>query len=29
MLPMERDKWIDWLDAPAKPRFISLVKPTK
>ncbi|ANH06336.1 MULTISPECIES: hypothetical protein [Shinella] len=25
----ERDKWIEWLDAPSKPRVISLVKPTK
>lgn len=25
----ERDKWIDWLDAPSKPRVISLVKSTK
>ena len=25
----ERDKWIDWLDAPSKPRVISLVRPTK
>jgi len=25
----ERDKWIEWLDAPSKPRVISLVRPTK
>lgn len=25
----ERDKWVEWLDAPSKPRVISLVKPTK
>lgn len=25
----ERNKWIEWLDAPSKPRVISLVKPTK
>lgn len=25
----ERDKWIEWLDEPSKPRVISLVKPTK
>ena len=25
----ERDKWIEWLDAPSKPRVISLVKPSK
>ncbi|MBB3979656.1 hypothetical protein GGQ64_004900 [Rhizobium azooxidifex] len=25
----ERDKWIEWLDAPSTPRVISLVKPTK
>ncbi len=25
----ERDKWIEWLDAPSKPRVVSLVKPTK
>lgn len=25
----ERDTWIEWLDAPSKPRVISLVKPTK
>lgn len=25
----ERDKWIDWLDAPSKPRVVSLVRPTK
>jgi hypothetical protein len=25
----ERDKWIDWLDAPSKPRVISLVRPSK
>ncbi|MNF13450.1 hypothetical protein D3C80_2153040 [compost metagenome] len=25
----ERDKWIEWLDAPSKPRVVSLVRPTK
>jgi hypothetical protein len=25
----ERDKWIEWLDAPSKPRVVSLVKPTR
>ncbi|MDR6759225.1 hypothetical protein J2Y48_004541 [Mycoplana sp. BE70] len=25
----ERDKWIEWLDAPSKPRVITLVRPTK
>ena len=25
----ERDKWIEWLDAPSKPRVISLVRPAK
>ncbi len=25
----ERDRWIEWLDAPSKPRVISLVKPPK
>ncbi|MDW9376850.1 hypothetical protein HR059_24500 (plasmid) [Sinorhizobium meliloti WSM1022] len=25
----ERDKWMEWLDAPSKPRVISLVRPTK
>lgn len=25
----ERDKWIEWLDAPSTPRVISLVRPTK
>ncbi|WP_312417759.1 hypothetical protein [Shinella sp.] len=25
----ERDNWIEWLDAPSKPRVISLVKPVK
>lgn len=25
----ERDRWIDWLDAPSKPRVLSLVKPVK
>ncbi|MEW9613741.1 hypothetical protein AB3G45_07895 [Shinella sp. S4-D37] len=25
----ERAKWIEWLDAPSKPRVVSLVKPTK
>lgn len=25
----ERNEWIEWLDAPSKPRVISLVKPTK
>ncbi|MGD9476675.1 hypothetical protein V8U06_03815 [Shinella sp. G-2] len=25
----ERDKWIEWLDAPSKPRVISLVRPSK
>lgn len=25
----ERDKWIEWLDAPSKPRVISLVKPSR
>ena len=25
----EREKWIEWLDAPSKPRVISLVRPTK
>ena len=24
----ERDTWIEWLDAPSKPRVISRVKPT-
>ncbi|NUS67430.1 MAG: hypothetical protein HOQ41_03685 [Ensifer adhaerens] len=24
----ERDKWIEWLDAPSKPRVVSLVRPT-
>lgn len=25
----DRNKWIDWLDAPSTPRVISLVKPSK
>jgi hypothetical protein len=25
----ERDRWIEWLDTPSKPRVISLVRPTK
>lgn len=25
----ERGKWIEWLDAPSKPRVVSLVKPVK
>jgi len=25
----ERDKWIEWLDAPSTPRVITLVRPTK
>lgn len=25
----ERGKWIEWLDAPSKPRVVSQVKPTK
>ncbi|MCB5203468.1 hypothetical protein LH464_13385 [Neorhizobium sp. T786] len=25
----ERDKWIEWLDEPSKPRVLSLVRPTK
>jgi hypothetical protein len=25
----ERDKWIDWLDKPARARVLSLVRPTK
>lgn len=25
----ERDKWIEWLDAPSKPRVLSLVRPPK
>jgi hypothetical protein len=25
----ERDKWIEWLDAPSKPRVVSLVKPAE
>lgn len=25
----ERDRWIDWLDTPSKPRVISLVRPSK
>lgn len=25
----ERDKWIEWLDAPSKPRVVTLVRPTK
>jgi hypothetical protein len=25
----ERDRWIEWLDAPSKPRVISLVRPVK
>ncbi|KRD53347.1 MULTISPECIES: hypothetical protein [Sinorhizobium/Ensifer group] len=24
----ERDKWIEWLDAPSKPRVVTLVRPT-
>lgn len=25
----ERDRWIEWLDTPSKPRVISLVRPSK
>jgi hypothetical protein len=25
----EREKWIEWLDKPAKARVLSLVRPTK
>lgn len=25
----ERDRWIEWLDTPSKPRVISLVRPNK
>jgi hypothetical protein len=25
----ERDKWVEWLDKPAKGRVLSLVRPTK
>ncbi|PTM86663.1 hypothetical protein [Mycoplana dimorpha] len=25
----DRDKWIEWLDAPSTPRVITLVRPTK
>ncbi|GMB83632.1 hypothetical protein NN6n1_44150 [Shinella zoogloeoides] len=24
----DRDTWMEWLDAPSKPRVISLVRPT-
>lgn len=24
----ERDRWIEWIDTPSKPRVISLVRPS-